>query len=73
VEQEKEGGERIALAGCFAGSTASGPGCECWDIKLSFRDPAGRHERVRKVYRYTVDVNDSIPCLLGGLHTRFEF
>ncbi|MDY7228924.1 hypothetical protein [Hyalangium rubrum] len=55
------------------GSTASSPGCECWDVKLRFRDPAGRHEHARKVYRYTVDVNDSIPSLLGGLHTRFEF
>jgi cyanobactin maturation PatA/PatG family protease len=55
------------------GSTQSSPGSECWDVKLRFRDPAGRHENARKVYRYTVDVSDSIPCIVGGLHTRFEF
>ena len=55
------------------GSPSSLPGSECWDVKLRFQDPASRYPQARKVYRYTVDVNDSIPSIVGGLHTRFEF
>ncbi|WP_224365587.1 cyanobactin maturation protease PatG family protein [Hyalangium versicolor] len=55
------------------GSTRAPPGCECWDVKLRFQDPASRNENARKVYRYTVDVSDALPGIVGGLDTRVEF
>ncbi len=41
------------------------PGSECWDVKLTFFDPARRLERARRVYRFTVDVSDVVPVTVG--------
>jgi cyanobactin maturation PatA/PatG family protease len=41
------------------------PGSDCWDVKLTFFDPANRLERARHVYRFTVDVSDVIPVTVG--------
>lgn len=41
------------------------PGSDCWDVKLSFFNPAKRLEQARHVYRFTVDVSDVIPVTVG--------
>jgi cyanobactin maturation PatA/PatG family protease len=41
------------------------PGSDCWDVKLSFFNPAKRLEQARHVYRFTVDVSEVIPVTVG--------
>ena len=41
------------------------PGADCWDVKLTFFNPAKRLEQARHVYRFTVDVSDVIPVTVG--------
>lgn len=41
------------------------PDADCWDIVLTFFDPANRLRRARKVYRFTVDVSGLIPVSIG--------
>lgn len=41
------------------------PGADCWDVKLTFFNPAKRQEQARHVYRFTVDVSDVIPVTVG--------
>lgn len=41
------------------------PRSDCWDIKLSFFNPARRFEQAKQVYRFTVDVSDVIPVTVG--------
>jgi len=43
------------------------PGSDCWDVKLTFFDPAQRHERAKEVYRFTVDVSEVIPVTVGNV------
>ena len=43
-------------------------GSECWDIKLKFFDPENTH-RARKVFRFTLDVQDIIPVTLGEVRS----
>ena len=38
---------------------------DCWDVKLYFFNPAKQFEIARKVYRFTVDVSDVVPVLVG--------
>jgi cyanobactin maturation PatA/PatG family protease len=38
---------------------------DCWDVKLTFFQPAKRLERAREVYRFTVDVSEALPVTLG--------
>jgi cyanobactin maturation PatA/PatG family protease len=40
------------------------PYSDCWDVKLKFFDPENTR-RARKVFRFTIDVNDMIPVTLG--------
>jgi cyanobactin maturation PatA/PatG family protease len=42
---------------------------ECWDVKLIFYEPARQLESSRRVYRFTIDVSDVVPVLLGGIRT----
>lgn len=39
---------------------------DAWDVKLSFFDPENTN-RARRVYRYTVDVADSMPVTIGDI------
>ncbi len=41
------------------------PESDCWDVKLTFFDPARRLEQARVVYRFTVDVSDVVPVTVG--------
>ncbi len=41
------------------------PDSDCWDVKLTFFNPAKRFEQARHVYRFTVDVSDVIPVTVG--------
>ncbi len=41
------------------------PESDCWDVKLTFFNPSKVFEQARKVYRYTVDVSDTVPVNVG--------
>ena len=45
------------------------PDAECWDVKLVFFDPAKQQERARRIFRFTVDVSDVVPVLVGEVRT----
>lgn len=45
------------------------PGSDCWDVKLTFFDPANRLTVARKVYRFTVDVSDVVPVTVGKVRS----
>lgn len=41
---------------------------DCWDVKLKFFDPENGR-RAKKVYRFTIDVSDTIPVTLGEVRS----
>ena len=41
---------------------------DCWDVKLKFFDPENGN-RAKKVYRFTIDVSDTIPVTLGEVRS----
>lgn len=41
------------------------PGSDSWDVKLSFFNPMRRLEEARMLFRFTVDVSDVIPVMVG--------
>ena len=41
---------------------------DCWDVKLKFFDPENGL-RAKKVYRFTIDVSDTIPVTLGEVRS----
>lgn len=45
------------------------PESDCWDVKLTFFDPANRLTIARKVYRLTVDVSDVVPVTVGTVRS----
>lgn len=45
------------------------PGSDCWDVKLTFFDPKRQLERARKVHRFTVDVSDVCPVMVGAVRS----
>jgi cyanobactin maturation PatA/PatG family protease len=47
------------------------PESDCWDVKLTFFDPKRTLERARKVYRFTVDVGDPVPVMVGSVRSWF--
>jgi cyanobactin maturation PatA/PatG family protease len=47
------------------------PGADCWDVRLTFFDPRNQLERARKVYRFTVDVSDVCPVMVGKVRSWF--
>ena len=47
------------------------PDSDCWDVKLTFFDPNKVFERARKVYRFTVDVSDVVPVMVGDVRSWF--
>ncbi len=46
-------------------SSVCRPGSDCWDVKLSFFDPARRHEKAKEIFRFTIDVSDVVPVTVG--------
>lgn len=45
------------------------PDSECWDVKLTFFNPGKVFEQARKVYRFTVDVSDVCPVMVGKVRS----
>lgn len=45
------------------------PDSDCWDVKLTLFDPEKVFERARKVYRFTVDVSDTVPVMVGEVRS----
>ncbi len=44
---------------------------DCWDVKLKFFDPEN-NRRAKRVFRFTIDVSDSIPVTLGEVRSWTE-
>lgn len=40
------------------------PDADCWDVELYFYDPS-ELRRARRVIRYTIDVSDAVPVMVG--------
>lgn len=47
------------------------PDSDCWDVKLIFFDPVNQLTQARKVYRFTADVSDVCPVMVGPVRTWF--
>jgi cyanobactin maturation PatA/PatG family protease len=45
------------------------PGSDCWEIRLTFFNPARVFEQARKVYRFSVDVSDVCPVMVGDVRS----
>jgi len=45
------------------------PESDCWDVKLTFFNPANVSTQARKVYRFTVDVSDVVPVTVGQVRS----
>jgi hypothetical protein len=45
------------------------PGTDCWDVKLMFFFPDRPVQSVRKAYRFTVDVADIVPAIVGPVRS----
>jgi cyanobactin maturation PatA/PatG family protease len=43
------------------------PGSDCWDVNLTFFNPAHQLEQARRVYKFTVDVADVCPVMVGNV------
>ena len=44
---------------------------DCWDVLLTFFDPEKQLVRARKVYRFTIDVSDVCPVMVGAVRSWF--
>ena len=44
---------------------------DCWDVKLLFFFPQREVQTVRKVHRFTVDVSDVVPVMVGPVRWWF--
>ena len=40
---------------------------DCWDVKITFFDPEDTNARPRTVFRFTVDVSDVVPVIVGAV------
>jgi cyanobactin maturation PatA/PatG family protease len=45
------------------------PDSDCWDVKLLFFFPQRQVQTVRKAYRFTVDVSDVVPVMVGKMRS----
>jgi hypothetical protein len=52
-------------------SPVSRPGSDCWDVEVYFFYPERQVQTVRKVYRFTVDVSDTVPVTVGATRSWF--
>jgi cyanobactin maturation PatA/PatG family protease len=50
-------------------SPISRPSGDCWDVRLTFFHPLKRLEQARLVYRFTVDVSDTVPVAVGNIRS----
>jgi cyanobactin maturation PatA/PatG family protease len=41
------------------------PDSDCWDVKMTFFNPADPRKDPREVYFYTIDVSDTVPVAIG--------
>lgn len=58
--------EKLQLDGIEVGkSPIARPGSDSWDVKLTFFNPMKRMEEARMLFRFTVDVSDVIPVMVG--------
>lgn len=47
------------------------PESDCWDVRLHFFYPQRQVQTVRRVYRFTVDVSDVVPVMVGPVRSWF--
>jgi hypothetical protein len=47
------------------------PDSDCWDVKIHFFYPERQVQTVRKVFRFTVDVSDVVPVIVGPTRSWF--
>ncbi len=47
------------------------PGSDCWDVEVHMFYPARQVQTVRRVYRFTVDVSDTVPVTVGSMRSWF--
>ena len=47
------------------------PESDCWEVKLTLFNPSKVFEQARKVYRFTVDVSDIVPVMVGPVRSWF--
>jgi hypothetical protein len=47
------------------------PGSDCWDVEVYFFYPERQVQAVRRVYRFTVDVSDTVPVTVGPTRSWF--
>lgn len=45
------------------------PGSECWDVTISLFDPENVTTTARKTFRFTIDVSDVKPVMIGPMYT----
>ena len=45
------------------------PELDCWDVNLVFFDPERQMHRARRSYRFTVDVSDVCPVMVGPVRS----
>lgn len=45
------------------------PNSDCWDIKLTFFNPAKLTEQARRVFLFTIDVSDIVPVTIGNIRS----
>jgi subtilisin family serine protease len=45
------------------------PHSNCWDVKLLFFDPEEPVQSARRVFRFTVDVSDIVPVMVGPVRS----
>lgn len=49
------------------------PGSDCWDVKLTFFNPAKRQQEAKQVFRFTVDVSEVIPVTVGEMRSWYIY
>lgn len=54
-------------------SPVSRPESDCWDVVLEFFNPKERLTQARKLYRYTIDVSDTVPVTIGDLRSWYAY
>lgn len=49
------------------------PGTDCWDVKLVFFNPMKRLEEANLTFRFTIDVSDVIPVMVGKVRSWYGY
>lgn len=49
------------------------PGTDCWDVKLVFFNPLKRLEEANLTFRFTIDVSDVIPVMVGKVRSWYGY